>query len=406
MATTEREPLHPTLDRIQFPALIAGVAGIVLCVVGLMVNHEQFFKSYLYAYLFWLGIPLGCLALLMLQTLTGGGWSLVIRRFLEAGAGLLPLMAILFIPIVLGMHDLYVWTHDDHKDDFSHLSFKGWWLQSSTFILRAIIYFILWIGMAFLLRMWSAQQDHSDDAMIARRMQFVSGPGLVVYGLSVTFAAVDWVMTIDPHWYSTIYGMLFIVGQGLSTICLCVVLLSLLWDRKPMAGVVTVSHFHDLGNLMLAFTMLWAYVNYSQFLIVWMGNLAEETPFYIYRSRGGWLAITVLLIVCHFALPFVLLLSRATKRTVHIIRALALFVLLMRFVDLYWMVRPTFNQATVKPPNPVPSLWSSLSWQDLVTPVAIGGVWIFAFLWQLRRRPLLPAHDPRLVEVAHAHGTH
>src|SRR5687768_6264239 len=297
---SDAHAMNPTLDRIQRPALFVGLGGVVLCALGWIFSREQFYQSYLMAYVFFIGLALGSTALLMLQHLTGGAWGLVIRRGLETGTRMLPLMALLFIPIWIGMHDLYVWTHDDHVASDKLLQHKRGYLNVGSFTIRLFIYFTIWLVLTFLLNKWSADQDRTGDPRIARRMSQLSGPGLVLYVLTMTFASVDWVMSIDPHWFSTIYGVIFIVGQGLSTLSFMVALLVIVGAYEPLRSVLTRNHFHDLGNLLLAFTMLWAYMQFSQFLIIWSGNLAEETPFYYYRSGSGWQVIAILLIVFHF----------------------------------------------------------------------------------------------------------
>ena len=394
-APSQRQELHPTLDRIQFPALVAGLVGCALLVVGLLSpsSRDQFFRSYLWAYLFWLGLPLGAGGLLMVQYLTGGAWGLAIRRLLEGATRMILPMAVLFIPIALGVESLYVWTDQGHQE----LHGKEHYLNISGWILRAVICFALWIIGAFLLNHWSLAQDRTGSPSALRRLQMLSGPGLLVFVLTVTVATVDWVMSIDPHWYSTIYSLIFIAGNALATLAMCIVLLALLARRPPLSHVITRDHFQDLGNLLLAFTMLWAYMSFSQYLIMWSGNLAEEAPYYTIRTDGFQKVVAVVLIVFHFFVPFVLLLSRRTKRSVRTLAIVASLILVMRLIDLFWIVIPTFYQA-----HQAPKHQSVLPhWLDFVAPIGIGGIWIFLFIMQLRRRPLIPPHDPRLGEVGH-----
>ena len=408
---SERAPLHPTLDRIQTPALIAGAVGLLLCALGFFVSRPQFYLSWLYAYLFWIGLALGSMALLMLQHPSGGGWGLAIRRLLESATRMLPLMALLFIPIILGLfvgdeaQPLYVWTDDARRKDL-HLDhgFRAAWLSTGFFLLRTAFYFLVWLVFAFMLNRWSVNQDlrafdRTESPRAIRRIQRVSGGGLLVYGLTVTFAAFDWVMSLDPLWYSTMWGVIFLIGQALSTLALMIVLLSLLSQVRPLSDFVTTGHFHDLGNLLLAFTMLWAYVAFSQYLIIWSGNIAEETPYYVYRTNGAWKYVALALIILHFFVPFVLLLSRRTKRTVRTLTIVALVILAMRFVDLYWTVTPMWHQARGHATHFKDIPTSALPhWLDIAAPVGIGGIWIWLFIGQLRRLPLIPPHDPRAME--------
>ena len=398
---TENEPLHPLLERIQRPALLVGGGGVLLCLVGLLINthhREQFFRSWLLAYLFWLGIPLGSCAILMLQHLTGGGWGLALRRPLEAAARTLPLMALLFIPLFFGLGKLYIWTSDGAARGVESSALRAHYLTTGFFIARTIFYFILWIGLAFILNLWSKREDRDPDPALARRFQLLSSGGLLIYCLTVTFASIDWVMSLDPHWYSTIFGLIFIVGQALNSLALMTALLALLATRPPLNKIVTADHFHDLGNLLLAFTMLWAYMQFSQFLIIWSGNTAEEIPFYIYRTHRGWQAVALILIIFHFFIPFILLLNRRTKRTPKILAMGGLAIVVMRLVDLFWIIVPHHAQGRhLEAPYPIPH------WLDLAAIAAIGGIWVWWFIAQLRKTALVPLNDYRLAEVtAHA----
>ena len=395
-AATRRQELHPALDRIQVPALIAGVAGSVLLLLGLLVSErEQFFRSYLYAYLFWFGLPMGAGGLLMLQHLTGGAWGLAIRRLLEGATRMILPMAILFIPIAIGVRHLYVWADPDQSG--IELHGKEVYLNIGGWLLRAAICFAIWIIGAFLLNFWSAAQDRTGHPSLIRRLQLLSGPGLAVYVLTLTFATVDWVMSIDPHWYSTIFPLIFIAGNALATLAMCILLLAVLSRRPPLSDLITRDHFHDLGNLLLAFTMLWAYMSFSQFLIMWSGNIAEEVPFYTIRMDGFQKVVGLALVIFHFFVPFILLLSRHTKRAVRKLATVAGLIIVLRLVDIFWITVPMFYKAHQAPKhqNVLPH------WLDFVAPVAIGGIFVFLFIMQLRRRPLVPLHDPRLGEVGH-----
>jgi hypothetical protein len=383
------------LDRLRRIALLAAGAGIGLLLFGLLVHRGRaFFQSYLYAYVFWTGLALGCFALLMLQHLVGGAWGAVIQRPLEAGARLLPLMALLFLPLALtvafGRPYLYEWLDQPWRDKHANLHFKLWYLSRGGFLLRAVIYFVVWTALAWVLNGWSARQDRSADPRVGRQMQFISGPGLVLYVVTVSLAAVDWVMSLSPDWYSTIFGLLWVVGQVLATLAVMVALLAMLAGRRPLSGVLAVGHFHDLGNLLLAFVMLWAYLSFSQFLIIWSGNIADETPYYYARTRTGWKYVALLLVMFHFFVPFILLLWRRTKRSPRTLTMVAAALLVMRLVDLFWVMGPSFIQN-----SPAHFRW----WHGWMFPAAaagMGGIWVLAFVWQLRRRPLLPLNDPRI----------
>jgi hypothetical protein len=367
-------------DRFQRRAGAAGILALAACAAGAAGSPDQFFRSYLFAYLFWIGIALGCFAIVMLHHLVGGGWGVVIRRLLESGAGTLPLMAVLVLPLVAGLPRLYVWARPEAVAGDELLRHKAPYLNVPFFVGRLVFYFAVWIVLAHLLNKWSEEQDRTLSPQVKTRLQLLSGPGLVLYGLTVTFASVDWVMSLEPHWFSTIYGILFMTGEALATLAFVILALLVLVRRKPMADVLKARHFHDLGNLMLAFVMLWAYVSFSQFLIIWSGNLPEEIPWYLRRLDGGWAWVAVVLVVFHFALPFVLLLSRQNKQRLPILAGIAGGVLVVRLVDLFWMVMPAFHPGGFR-----------VHWMDLLMPVGIGGLWLAAFAWRLKRRPLLPA---------------
>ncbi len=391
---------HPLLARVQIPALIVGLLGVGGCALGLLVSREQFFRAWLIGFVFWISVPLGCFAFLMLQHLSGGGWGLVIRRFLETGTRTLPLMLLLFIPLLFGLPDVYVWARPGYHFHGTQTHFKSIWLQPNWFMLRAGIYFAIWIFLSFLLNRWSRQQDRTRNPRLLWKMQFVSGPGLVLYALSVTFASVDWVMSIDPNWFSTIFGMIFMVGQGLFTLAFVIILAAVYHDRPPLSGVISRGHFHDLGNLLMAFTLLWAYVAFSQYLIIWSGNTQEEVPYFVYRTKvTAWKWVSLGLVIFHFAVPFALLLWRRTKRSVRMLAAVAGLLILMRLIDIYWLVIPSYAHARIHGSTlgSLPS--ASLNWMDLLAPVGIGGLFIAAYIWQLQRLPLVPVHDPRLEEV-------
>ncbi len=382
------------VDRWQKRALLIGGAALALSMAGAFAQQQEFFRAYLIGYLLWLGVALGCFAILMLHHMVGGGWGFVIRRLLEAGTRTLPVLAILFVPLLLGIHPLYEWSHEQVVAADKILQAKSVYLNIPFFIGRAAAYFAVWIGIAWVLNRWSLEQDRTRDPSIVRRLQLLSGPGLLLYGLTATFASVDWVMSLEPHWFSTIYGLLFIVGQGLSTLSFVVIVAWLLADRAPMKDALGPSHFHDLGNLMLAFVMLWAYMAFSQFLIIWSGNLPEETTWYMNRTRHGWQWVGVFLLVFHWALPFVLLLLRRTKRSGGALARVAAAMIVMRLIDLFWVVTPAFEHKRSH---------FQVHWLDPLPVIGIGGIWLWAYFWQLKKQPLLPQGDTRMDEAfAHA----
>jgi hypothetical protein len=368
-------------------ALTIGAVALALCIIGGFFNANQFFRSYLWCFMFYIGVTLGSTALLMLQYLTGGAWGMVIRRPCEAASRTLPVLLILFLPIALGIPRLYRWSHADIVAHDPVLLHKAVYLNVPFFLIRAAIYFAGWLLIAYFLYKWSGEQDRG-DTRAAGRLAAISGPGLAFYGFSVTFMAIDWILSLDPDWFSTMFGLLFIAGEALSALAFLICLLVILNNRSPLAGVLTHRHLHDVGKLLLAFVMVWAYFSFSQFLIIWAGNLPDEIPWYMERLRGGWGYIGLSLVFLHFALPFALLLSRDIKRNFKLLRAVALLVIFMRFVDLYWLVAPDFRKGNF-----------GVSWMDFLAPIGLGGIWLATFLWQLERRPLMPVGDPELEEA-------
>jgi hypothetical protein len=375
-------------DILQKRSLAVGVMALVLCAAGALMSPQPFFRAYLVAYVFWIGIPLGCLALLMLHHLVGGRWGFMIQRLLEAGIQTFPLMALLFIPLLFGLSVLYPWARPEVVAADPLLQQKAAYLNIPFFIVRAAAYFAIWIFLGRLLTTWSLEQDRTADGSLTQRLQRLSGPGLLLYGLTVTFSAIDWMMSLEPKWYSTIFGTIFMVSYGLAALAYVIIVSYLVRDEAPLTQVMSADRFHDLGNLLLAFVMLWAYLSFSQFLLIWSENLAEEIPWYLHRIGGGWESVAIALIVFQFSLPFILLLSRTTKRSSRILSQVALAILFMHWLDVFWMIAPSFYPARFQ-----------LHWLDIMAPIGIGGLWLAVFLGYLKARALLPLHDPRFEEL-------
>jgi hypothetical protein len=390
--------VRPTeeIGKLRTKAAAAAVVGIVLAGIGLVVKGDAFWQSYLIGFYFWSGLTIGSMAVLMVQHLTGGGWSMVSRRILEASTRTLPLLAVLFVPIWLKMTLLYPWARPEAAND-PIIQAKALYLNPTFFSIRAVLYFVIWGTMIYFLNKWSREQDENPPMLPGpqdRRSRVLSGPGVVIYVLTITFMSTDWVMSIDPHWYSTIYGIITLGGQGLSTMAFAIVVVSALARFRPMSEVLGTEQIHDLAKLMFAFVMLWGYFQVSQLIITWSGNLPEEIPFYLERLHGVWAPISIVVLLGEFVLPFLLLLSRSLKQNPRRVRRIALLILLARFIDVAWMIGPSFNRGG-----------SSLSWVDFACGLAIGGIWLFYFFTNLAGRAVVPAKDPYFKEAL-AHGGH
>jgi hypothetical protein len=387
------------LDRLEVRVLLAGVVGLLLCMASWVAWPADFLPAYLVGFIFWIGIALGSLGFTMLHHLVGGSWGFVVRRPMEsAGITVLPL-AVLFLPLALSLARLYPWAQPEAVAADSHLANKAVYLNATFYLVRAAVYFTIWLGMAWMLSHFSSEQDSRTDPMMSHRLQALSGPGLVLLFLTGTFAAIDWVMSLEPKWASTIYGAMVVTGQALATLAAMIAIGGILSRYPPMNHVATSERLNDLGNLMLAFTMLWAYMAFSQFLIVWCGNLPEEIPWYLRRARGPWQWVALTLVVFHFFLPFFVLLFRESKRRMQLLLWVAALVLVMHWVNVVWLIIPAFSE----PESPrIPWLQLPLS---LLATIGIGGIWLYVFLGRLKQTPLVPLHDANLLEAAeHAAG--
>ena len=396
----------PSLGRLQQRALIVGVIGLIAGGIGAAMNLDQFFMSWLIGFLFCLSLSLGCLALLMLQHISGGQWGMVGRRVFEAGSRMLPIVALLFVPLLFGLPKVFVWAQPEAVAGSHVVQMKTAYLNVSFFVIRAVVYFLFWMLLVVLLNRWSAAQDNGEGVTKHDSIRYrkVSAPGLLFLVITVTFASVDWVMSLEPEWFSTIFGLLTIAGYGLTGIAFTIVVLAAIDRDRPAGSLLTPRHFHDFGKLLLAFTMLWAYLSFSQFLIIWSGNLPEEIPWYIARIRGSWGAVAILLVVGHFFLPFALLLSAGIKKRSGLLAKVAIFILVMRLIDLIWYVAPAFRHMAPEGAGGTHSV-IPMHWMDIAIPVGLTGLWVFLFVRQLRTRSLFPMNDPYLKE-AFAHDAH
>lgn len=365
-------------------SLGVGVVCLLLCLLGWFLEPRQFFISYLFAELVWLGVALGCMAFLMIHYLTGGRWGWPVRRMFEAAASTLPLLGLLFVPVFFGIHQLYPWAMPARVAADHVLQHRQAYMSPPLFVVRAFVFFGIWIWLAHLLNKWSHEQDTTRDLAPMKRLRKLSGPGLVIYPLTITVTFVDWVMSLEPDWFSTMFPILICIGQMLSGLAFVILLLAWLGPRSSLSEIIGRENFHHLGSLLLAFTMLWAYMAFSQLLVIWSGDLPHEISWYLHRIGGGWRWVVVFLVLFHFFGPFFLLLSRQMKKTREALATIAAVMFVAHIIDVWWMITPTFYPHGIH-----------VSWLDFTSLLGVGGVWFFFFIRNLESKPLVPMNDPR-----------
>lgn len=365
------------IKRWQMLSIVVGVIGSAACLVGSLYEPGLVIRSYLAAFVFWAGLALGALGVLMMQYVTGGRWGRILLRALTSAALTLPLLAILFIPIAIGTSLIYPWTDQALMGSAADLQQKQFYLNFPFFVGRQIAYFVIWIGFAWLLARWSKTWIKTEQPRYQWRLEHLSAVGMFVMAATVTLAIVDWVMSLEPQWYSTIYAVVYISGEMLAGFAFAISAVIVL--SPGYAESLSVRRFRDLGNLLLTFVMLWAYCSFSQYLLIWSGNLREEITWYLPRATGSWGIVALALIGFHFFVPFFLLLFRDLKQNRNILSALAVFLLLMRLVDVFWLVKPAF-----------PSVGFAINCMDAASVLGIGGIWLAVFLWIYRGGEDLP----------------
>jgi hypothetical protein len=394
---TVADTIRPVIDRAQRGAMMVAAIGLIAAVALGFHDWTQFFHSYLFAFVYWMTFAMGPLGFLQLHHMTGGKWGLPIRRILEAGTRTIPVMFVLFLPLLAGIKKLYPWAADPSiLGDAPSDHFRHFWLQPGFFVVRAFVYFAIWILLSSLLNKWSRQQDQTADLSLKNKMTTLAGPGVILWSLAWSWAMLDWVMSLEPLWFSSIYGMIFMVIALLTAVCFCVLMLRMLDSYQPLHDSYEPPRLNDIGNFMLTFTLLWTYMSFGQFLIIWSGNLKQEIPWYKTRAFTSWGYIAAALLILHFFVPFFILLQRRVKRRLQRLSVLAFWMLFISLIDVYWLVVPGFqNQRSGPHVSPV----------DFCALAGIGGVWVFAYMGQLKKMPLLPLHDPRFEGVLeHSHG--
>jgi hypothetical protein len=390
---TPTDTIRPQLDSIQRNALLVGVIALAATLVGAFLNAQHFWQSYLYAYIAISALAIGSLGIFLLHNVVGGNWGVAIRRFIESGLQTLPMFAFLVIPIFFATGTLYKWTDATYRAEHFAVGHKAVYMNVPFFIGRSIFYFAVWIIMGYLILGMANEHDRTGDPALFKKIKGRSAPALLVFVLTTTYAFIDWIMSLEPDWYSTIYGWLFTVGEVLLTFAFMIALLVLFSKHEPFRGFVKIAHFHDLGNLMLAFTMLWAYMGLAQFLIIYAENLPDEIPWYIRRFSGGWGYLGWFISIFHFCIPFFLLLMRFVKKNPQRLRTLALWIIFVRMLDIFWFVVPAFRQRGI-----------AVYWTDVTALLGMGGIWLAFFIFNLKKRPLLVPNDPRNTYSAKGHA--
>ena len=375
------EPLRRDLTDYQAKALIIGVVGLGLAILAtlLPVERDAFLKSYIWAYAFWLGVALGCGVICMIHNLTGGRWGQTGKRIWLAGNGTIVVMAVLSLPLLFGTYcgHVWLWAQSDFAETFATMPHKHAFFNPQLVYLRGVVYFIVWIGSAYMLARAQRRIESTNSYPVRWFYARFSAGCIVAYVITVTFAVIDWVMSLEPYYYSTMYALIFAVGQVLSAFAFALVVVTLLMRSKTYEGKLSVDQYADLGTMTFGFMILWAYTAFFQFLISWMGNLQNEMHWYVVRNLGFWHFLSVVLILFEFCVPFVLLLQRPIKRNPAILFWIAVLLVLMRLVDLYWLIKPAFQTGRV-------------SWLDPVLLVGIGGIFMWRFLGKLQSGPLTP----------------
>jgi len=379
------EQIAPQVRKLQKFALISAVVGLVLCIVGALYQQQSFFQSYLIAYLFWLGISIGALGFLMLHFCAGGGWGFLIRRPLEAASKLFPLLIILGIPLVFGAKNLFVWMDPATLSD-PLIAAKSLYLNTPFFWIRAVVYFVVFLVFAYLGCKWSAEQDERCNPQTYHRLNLLGPAGIVFISLSVTFMAYDWVLSLTPHYYSSVFGLIICATNVVTMLALMFVLLHYLAGHIPLLAKIPDNYIRDLGNVMLAATLAWAWFSFSQYIISYSGNISHEAMWYTMRRAGGWRIMGVVVCVLHFGLPFLLLQSSSLKTRTANLAKFGYFILAMRFLNWVWLVRPAFDASVV------------FYIADVGAMLFIGGLWLWFFGQQIMKRPLVPLYDPRFLK--------
>ncbi len=402
MSSLELEQVHipeiklsPKAASVERIAGVVGGLGLLMCVAGFFADRQHFFQSYLFAFVYWAGFAFGGLGLLLLNNVVGGKWGATARSFFVAQMRTLPLIALFFVVLLFGMQYLYPWTHSDLVAHNEFLKHKAGYLNVPFFVVRAVIYFAIFYLIGMRLSKWYDEQDKTGDFALREKLRAFSAPMLLLYVLTCTFAYIDWLLSADAQYYSTVYGGMLMIGNVLQTFALTNLMIVLTSKADRFGGRINAPILHDLGNLMFAFTIFWSYLSVSQLIITWPGNLPQEISWYLDRTNGMWKVLAVAIVLSMFLVPFLALLSQGRKRDPRRLIKVCVWLLCARMLDLFWIVEPTFRNHSASALLGT-SKGFALYWTDFAAFFGLGGIWLYVFLGNLRSRPLLPLRDGRV----------
>ena len=388
-ASSVQLPASSKLRGLMIFGFIIGVIGTGVTIMMRESHPAQVAFSWLTAYAFWLSIALGALFFVIGHYITKAGWSVVVRRIAENMTLAIPALIPAFLLVWFGRHELYHWMDAEAVAHDPLLQAKTWFLSENNFLYGTLICFAVWTWIAWRNYRRSTLQDQTGDAELTRKSQNGAPGSLIVFALSVTFAALMWIMSLDAHWYSTMFGVYFFAGAILSCYAFMTLVIVLLRRKNYMGGAVSGEHMHDMGKLLFAFTVFWAYIGFSQYFLIWYANIPEETMYFLHRFEGNWLIVARVLVAGHFVVPFLVLMPRAIKRTMPFLLFFSVWILAFHYLDLYWNIMANLHHEP------------HFSWADLSSFIGVGGFFLAGFGWALRRAALVPVKDPRLPESLH-----
>jgi hypothetical protein len=364
-----------------------GILGAVGCAVSYMQNRTDFFASYLTAVAYFLALALGTLFFVMVQHLARAGWSTTVRRLAETVAGNLMWMPLFMLPLAFGLHELFPWLNPEMRAHDLLLQKKSTYLNISFFTVRQIFYLAVWWVLSWYFLRTSTKQDTSGDSSLTPIMGKVAAGGLALFALTETFWAFDWIMSLEPHWFSTMFGVYYFAGAIVGQYCVLILFTTIVRKASGRKDVYNMEHYHDMGKLLFGHNVFWTYIGFSQFFLIYYANIPEETIFFLHRAEGSWKVISLMLPWCHFAIPFLYLMSWHVKRNVYAVCVGAAWLLTMCYIDIYWLIQPNFHHHG-----------AHFGLSDVSSILMVGGFFVFLIINRFKTYNFIPAGDPRLKE--------